>query len=225
MAYVYVITNILNGKQYVGVTEGSLKERYRLHLKDCKTDRCKNRPLYYDMNKYGAENFSIEELEECNNKDKFDRECYWINKLDTYKNGYNLTYGGSGKQFYNHKEIADKYLELGKMSDVCDFYNCDIHTVRSACKKYGINITSSQEINKSCNSKSVVMLDYNNGKKLHIFNSLTEAALYLEDKDKLRHISEVCNGTRKSAYGYKWMWLEDYEKYQQYLQTIYRKEL
>lgn len=70
----------------------------------------------------------------------------------------------------------------------------------------------------------VVMLDYNGGKKLHIFNSLTEAALYLGDKNKSKHISQVCNDKRKSAYGYKWMWLENYEKYQQYLQTINRKE-
>jgi hypothetical protein len=34
------------------------------------------------------------QIEECNNDLLNDRERYWINYYDSYKNGYNNTYGG-----------------------------------------------------------------------------------------------------------------------------------
>jgi hypothetical protein len=43
------------------------------------------------MRKYGRENFSFQILEECSEDKLAEREIYWINKLNTYKNGYNET--------------------------------------------------------------------------------------------------------------------------------------
>ena len=66
MAYIYQITNNINGKIYVGKTvKNNIQERWEEHLKDYKKPRCEKRPLYDAMNKYGSENFSIKELEEC----------------------------------------------------------------------------------------------------------------------------------------------------------------
>lgn len=211
MAIVYMITNNVNGKKYVGVTQYSLDKRFKEHCHDSKTDRCKNRLLYSDMNKYGFENFSIDELEVCSDDKRFERETYWIDKLDTHNNGYNLTYGGSGKQFYNYEEIANKYLELKTVKDVCDFYNCDPLTVRIACKEYNVNIMSTAEYNKKHQSKPVIMLEIETDKPLKTFYSCSAAGRWLGNENKCRHITDVCNGIRNKAYGYKWMWLEDYQ--------------
>lgn len=76
MSYIYCITNHVNGKKYIGKTTSSVSKR------------CKDRPLYRAMNKYGIDSFSIEMLEECSSKESSGRETYWINEFKTYGNGY-----------------------------------------------------------------------------------------------------------------------------------------
>ena len=47
------------------------------------------------MNKYGYAAFNIEELETVEDKRNLNlREIFWIDKLDTFENGYNETKGG-----------------------------------------------------------------------------------------------------------------------------------
>ena len=209
MSYIYVITNDINNKQYVGKTNWSIEKRFREHINDSKRTRYEKRPLYNAINKYGIEHFSIKELEKCDESIVNEREQYWINILDTYKNGYNATLGGDSKHYYNYKEIADKYLELGMIKTVCDYFQCDPQTVRVACKEYNIKTKSGQEITKKRFSKAVDMLDIKTEQKIQTFSSLTEAALFLGDKNKAQHIGKVCNGIRKTAYGYKWKYVGD----------------
>ena len=48
-----------------------------------------------------------------------------------------------------------------------------------------------------------------------VFNTLSEAAIFLNEERKQNseikgmtgHISQVCNGKRKTAYNHKWKWL------------------
>ena len=91
--YIYCISNAINNKLYVGKTLSSLKERLREHITDAKKPHRENRPLYRAMNKYGSDNFTISLLEEVPMDQLADREMYWIEKLDTYKNGVR-TYKG-----------------------------------------------------------------------------------------------------------------------------------
>ena len=93
MSYIYKITNLVNGKSYIGATKKSLSDRWKYHLHDSKRERSKNRPLYIAMNKYGIDNFNISVVEECEDDSVlFEREIYWIDYYDTYRNGYNETY-------------------------------------------------------------------------------------------------------------------------------------
>ena len=76
MSYIYVITNDINGKQYVGKTNNSIEQRFKEHIKDSKRERCEKRPLYNAMNKYGIEHFSIKELEQCSEEESCIKEIY-----------------------------------------------------------------------------------------------------------------------------------------------------
>ena len=62
--YIYLITNKINKKQYVGQTGISIEERWRKHIDNSKN--CPNKQIItMAIAKYGQENFSIEELAKC----------------------------------------------------------------------------------------------------------------------------------------------------------------
>ena len=106
---VYLIKNNFNGKGYVGITNErykTIKERLSDHIelahKGGKFGRNgRMYALHAAILKYGAENFTIELLEDeyLTLEEAQEREQFWIEELDTYashpsRNGYNLTYGG-----------------------------------------------------------------------------------------------------------------------------------
>lgn len=96
--YIYLITNKINGKTYVGQTTKTIEKRWKQHLSHSKYD---NYPLYYAMRKHGIDNFYIELLdiiEEQTFDDLIatlnDLEICYISIFDSLKNGYNATAGG-----------------------------------------------------------------------------------------------------------------------------------
>ncbi len=95
--YIYVVTNLLNGKQYVGK-----------HTSPSKKSSLGNSYLgsgiliKESINKNGFENFHKEILE-YSSKDKWKiQEKFWIDeKKSLYPDGYNLTKGGDGTCGYS----------------------------------------------------------------------------------------------------------------------------
>ena len=82
MGFIYKVTNDINEKVYIGQTAFSIEERFAEHCKDRFQEKSKHRPLYNAMNKYGVENFIVEELEYIKDDNKLsEREIYWINEL------------------------------------------------------------------------------------------------------------------------------------------------
>ena len=88
MPYIYKITNKINGKSYIGKTLKTIEVRWSEHCQDYKKERNEKRPLYSAMKKYGVNNFSIEEIEECNEEELNEKERYWIEFYRTFKYGY-----------------------------------------------------------------------------------------------------------------------------------------
>ena len=91
--FVYLITNLINGKRYVGQTSKSLEKRFRGH---CIKSGCLliNRAIQ----KYGKSNFVIEPIIEVDTKDltdEFEKE-YIVRYCSKAPNGYNMTDGGEG---------------------------------------------------------------------------------------------------------------------------------
>lgn len=102
---VYIYTNKINKKMYVGQTCQGLHERagnngYR-YMKN-------NNYFGNAIKKYGFENFEVEVFADKLTKDEANSmEKLLIKKLNTmYPNGYNLTAGGDGTCGYKHTEEA-----------------------------------------------------------------------------------------------------------------------
>lgn len=93
MISIYVITNTVNNKRYVGQTIQSIEERFASH-KRRGYHRCPK--LHNALNKYGRENFRVSHVSDAYTQKEADvLEVHFIAKFDTINNGYNLATGGS----------------------------------------------------------------------------------------------------------------------------------
>lgn len=107
---VYRITNLINGKVYVGSTRKSFVSRYTTHFEKLRTDNHKAYPhLQNAANKYGINNFEFEILEICDKEQCIEKETEWIAKLEACdrNKGYNINDRPFLSPFAN-KEIRAK---------------------------------------------------------------------------------------------------------------------
>lgn len=213
MSLIYCITNDINGKQYVGKTEFSIEKRFKEHCSDSKRERCEKRPLYNAMNKYGIEHFHIEQLEECPYDEAEDREIYWIDKLDTFHNGYNATLGGDAKHYLDYDKILCMIDNTNKsLKEISKECNCSTDSVRNISKRYSRKINWSKRAYDS-KAESIVMLNKDTGEEIMTFPSSNEAMRYIKSINKSKQsdyyidsgkIRMCCKGIRNTAHGYKW---------------------
>ena len=206
MAYIYQITNDINGKVYIGKTERSIEERFQEHCKDSKRRDFEKRPLYRAMNKYGIEHFHIELLEETSNPEE--REVYWIEQKRSFKNGYNATMGGDGKRYVDYDLVIATYNEVQNQNEVARRLGISSDTVHIVLKNHHIDIVPSVTVAAITTGKVVNQYSLD-GEYIQSFPSAKAAAESLgkissTSKGASSHISDVCRGKRKTAYGYKW---------------------
>lgn len=96
---IYLITNIVNNKIYVGQSVNFYK-RVKIHERTSfnKKNRDYNHPLYKAIRKYGIVNFEVKILKRCSSLDELNSsEIFYIKTLDSiidHGKGYNLEKGG-----------------------------------------------------------------------------------------------------------------------------------
>lgn len=96
MYSIYVLTNTVNGKKYVGFTGRGLRQRWLEHRRNANAGSIQCR-LYSAIRKYGVECFTIEEVFTSDNRELTLREMepYYIRLLETFgPKGYNANEGG-----------------------------------------------------------------------------------------------------------------------------------
>lgn len=207
MGFIYKITNQVNGTMYIGKTEETIEERFKTHCREYKRVRSEKRPLYDAMKKYGIENFIVELIEETNNLEE--REQYWIEYYDTYHNGYNATKGGDGKRLLDYDLIVKTYQELQNINKTAEQCHCDPKSVHKILKSFNISIKQAQEASRDATKVSVKQYT-KQGEYVQTFESYHDAARAIRKNEQTSlsgiagHISEVCRGKRKTAYGYVW---------------------
>ncbi len=215
MAGIYKIVNKINNKIYVGSTLKSFKIRFNAHVHLLRRNLHENSILQNAWNKYGENNFIFEIIESIDNIEPNQLlvlEQKYINRYNSLNRnyGYNICLVGKSR-------IGTKWSEESKLNrsgDKNPMYGKGYLRKGVLNPMYGKTLTQSHKNNMSKSllgvkkpiigillSKPVIMLDKNNN-ILNTYLSCTEAT----NKTKILHISEVCNGKRKSAGGFIWKW-------------------
>lgn len=108
---VYLLTNKMTDKKYVGITGQLLSARWQRHRMDARTGF--KSYLCRALRKYGPENFSLEVIATASNRADLQKlEIEYIEKLNTRSpNGYNMTIGGDGRHEPHSDETRKKMSE------------------------------------------------------------------------------------------------------------------
>lgn len=207
---IYLYTNTINGKRYVGQTQREDKERISEHLRKNKTVFDKA------VSKYGMDAFKYEVIDTAETtKELNEKERYWIKKLKTkHPNGYNLTDGGNTTRGYHHtKEAREKMSRTKKkmnynVGSKNNFYGKH-HTAetRQKMKAAWTDERKAKQIpNLVKHHYKRPVINVTTGKK---FNSIKEAGEYYGIAPT--HITRVLKGKRKTTGGYKWEYILNHD--------------
>jgi outer membrane receptor for monomeric catechols len=134
---------------------------------------------------------------------------FYINKYKTHieheeSNGYNMTIGGDGVKGFSISDETRAKLSAAFSGENHPFYGkhlSDEHKMNCSIAKLGIKKSQSTRKNMSLSKKKPVL-------QLHK-DTLEIIAEYPSIKDAqkithIEHISQVCNGKRKTAGGFIW---------------------
>lgn len=132
---IYKVTNLTNGKIYVGKTIQQLSRRKTDHI-NCARLKKYNMVFHKAIDKYGKENFVWEIIESVLLPEMLSElEKYYIKKYNCMvPNGYNLTAGGEGLLGFKHSEESKEKNRLSHVGKNCgeknSFYGKK-HTIKT----------------------------------------------------------------------------------------------
>lgn len=203
MACIYKIINHLNNKVYIGKTIRPLQIRWREHQQDC-FNREKDNKLYRAMRKYGIENFSIEVIEDNIEEEIIgEKEREYIQKYNSYYNGYNSTFGGEGESSVDFSIIEKLFLEGFNCLQISEKTGYTSKTISHALKAHNYKIIQHQ------GGKDKGKIVIYNGKEYPSYSTLARELIQNEETFKNKKITTVVTGisnsikNKTSYFGYK----------------------
>ncbi len=196
---IYIITNIITNKIYIGSSSKSIRYRIYDHKTKLRKNEHRNSLLQNAYNKYTEINFKFEVLELCEKEKCIEREQYWIDTLNACDKriGYNLApMAGSslGQKRTEEQKLNISVSVKGKRKGNLN-------------NRFGIkwsNETRIKILNKLEKfNKPVLQYDLNMN-LINEFKSINDAEKYLGKTNS--QISKVCRKVykHKTAYGFIW---------------------
>lgn len=215
--YVYSIKSPSN-KRYIGITKRNPKNRYQEHVRHSLNRRL-NRKLYKAFRRYGKELMELEILEviesdcEYGLMDKLhELEVAYVERYDSFHNGYNGTVGGEGtvgmsgelNAFYGKRHNLETLRRLSKLGRLRTHSEETKRKIAEAGK--GVYHTEKSKVKMKeywtdRKGKRVTCLD--DGK---VFDSITLCAEHYNISRS--DIRKVCEGERITAHGKRFRFME-----------------
>jgi group I intron endonuclease len=222
---IYKITNLINGKIYIGST-CNFKDRKSKH-KRTKSNTMISRAIF----KYGWDNFTFDAIEFCDKDILIEREQFYLDTLEPFKenNGYNILRNctSNGWRGHHHTEESKKIMSEKKkdsipwnkgktgvqecsdetrdlmsknrMGEGNSFYNKK-HTQESKDKIS----EKAKERDMSFFNKRVIQMDKITKEVIKIWDSISDASEFVIGDRKSSRITAACRGRYKTAGGFCW---------------------
>ena len=90
---IYLIINKENGHKYISKTTEALNKEWKYHIERAK--RMSKEPLHSAMRKHGNHNFSIKQIDECNETELDKKIEYWVGRYNPEYNNSSMLIEGA----------------------------------------------------------------------------------------------------------------------------------
>ena len=188
MIDIYLITNLVNNKQYVGKTQKGYLYRFKQHLSAY--EHGERHYLACAIQKYGKDNFQVELIAQVEDDSWEFWEKYYIRTLHTHysEGGYNITWGGDFNPM-DDPSVVSKHSRI-----------CKSEYFRNLQRELSTGKTHSEETKELCRRKTLsnlevccrVFREYNlkrqikvgmivDDKIVRVFDSLADAGHFICD--------------------------------------------
>lgn len=216
MAYsVYMHTNKINGKRYIGITsQTNVKERWHSGY-----GYKQQRRFYSAIKHYGWDGFTHEVLIEGLTKEEAEaKEVELIAKFNATspEYGYNMENGGHVNKYTDEQRKQMSLSHLGKkasgetrkkMSESHKGLSTAWLTGRKASQATKEKMSAMRTGAGNSRARAVIQLDME-GNVLNRFQTMNDAARSVNGRNT-SHISQCCAGQRNKAYGFRWAYAGD----------------
>lgn len=189
-AIVYKISNIKNGKFYIGSTVEP-KKRQNNHFTALRYNKHYNKKLQNSWNKYGEDSFKFEIIEISDEINILKREQYYIDILNPNYNICPIAYSTLGRKATKETKIKMSKAQTGrKQTEEAKLKVSMAHKGRIHSEDYKKNISNRQK-------KKVLQYDLDG-------NFIKEWNSGLEAKEKYNGVYSALNNRSKTSGGYIW---------------------
>lgn len=208
IGYIYLTINDVNEIIYVGKRQKPKFEKWY---------KGSGKHLKLAFKKYGKEKFHTYVIEECDSVEKLcAAEKKWIAYYKSLgKELYNIAAGGDGGNNVEWRKLPlarrleinekNRQSHLGKSHPVTEETRAKM---RASARHYKpITEIEKEKATKRSHLKPILQIDKKSKKVIKEWSNWGEAAEQFREKHgrcAYSHISQCCNGERKSAYGYVW---------------------
>lgn len=199
---IYIITNSVNNKCYIGKTRASAHRRFIEHKSKSRLNYKNKIPFHIAMNKIGVDKFGYKILGEYESDELNDMEKFYIEKYNSFRNGYNSDVGAGGGQFdYSDKDVIKKYKETKNLKGTARFFKTSGGKISLILKNNNIPLLNHVEVKAK------------NNEITKNFSSMIGAARWLMENEYTtckndiyvkRNISAVLYGRSVTYLGFNW---------------------
>ena len=199
MIGIYTITNLIDGKFYVGYSK-NIHKRINKHRCILKLNKHENQHLQNAYNLDGVENFKFELLVECEYKHLASEEHYWATLLNVHDNdfGYNIspTNPNNIQQFSKETRLKLSKASTGNKRAL------GVEKSELNILKRNVSSLKNENSNGSSKYKGVIFSKRDkcwkaqftvNGKNIHLgYFKTEEDAKKIADEFRLKKLNELC---------------------------------
>lgn len=234
----YIITNNINCKIYIGKTYNDIDHRFKEHINNAykidydTLDYRYNTKFYNAIRKYGPENFKIKLINKFEEGILEQKEMEYIAKYDSYHNGYNSTLGGDGVKSLDISEdmiesICSMYKDGKTIKDIAIIFEVGQRTITKILNRSGVEIRHNTDLTTK---HGIIMYD-RLFTPVYKFNDIREIEYYLMNNTaysiNIRTLYAYVNKSSETGcirYGRRWQKVSDLIYEDKVFRTKFDKE-